>query len=60
MEDRIINRGKDRFAFRKGMDDFIVRYDMKKRQGKPKTKALANNTGMAPHSAQKNTISTRI
>ena len=26
MEDRIINRGKDWFAFRKGMDDFIVRY----------------------------------
>jgi len=60
MEDRIINRGKDWFAFKKGMDDFIVRYDMKKRQGKPKTKALANNTVMAPHSPQKNTISTRI
>lgn len=60
MEDRIINRGKDWFAFRKGMDDFIVRYDMKKRRGGTKTKGLVNDTAMAPHSPQKNTISTRI
>jgi hypothetical protein len=59
MKEDIIQRGKDWFQFRKGMDDYIMQQKSLKRGGIPKTKAIPNNTSMAPHSAQKSVISTR-
>lgn len=59
MKEDIIQRGKDWFQFRKGMDDFIMQQKSLKKGGKPKSKAIPNNTAIAPHSVQKTTISTR-
>jgi hypothetical protein len=59
MKEDIIQRGKDWFQFRKGMDDYIMQQKSLKRGGIPKTKAIPNNTSMAQHSAQKTVISTR-
>jgi hypothetical protein len=60
MKEDIINKGKDWFQFRKGMDDFILQTkSLKKANGKPKSKAIPNNTVLAPHSAQANVITTR-
>jgi hypothetical protein len=59
MKEDIINKGKDWFQFRKGMDDFIMQQKSLKKGGKPKSKAIPNNTVVAPHSAQANVISTR-
>lgn len=57
----IINKGKDWFQFRKGMLDYLtVTKGFKKLKGNPKTKAIPNNTTMAPHSPVKATIMTRI
>lgn len=59
MKEDIIQRGKDWFQFRKGMDDYIMQQKSLKKGGKPKSNAIPNNTVMAPHSVQKTTISTR-
>jgi hypothetical protein len=54
-----INRGKDWWAFNKGMKDYLMVYRGKKRRDKPKTNAIANNTMLAPHSAQRIGVTTR-
>ena len=59
MKEDIIQRGKDWFQFRKGMDDFIMQQKSLKKGGKSKSKAIPNNTTLAPHSVQKTVISTR-
>lgn len=60
MEDRIVNRGKDWFAFTKGMADYMVKPIPKKQRGEPKTSALPNNTRQAPHSPAKVTTRRRL
>lgn len=60
MEDRIINRGKDWFAFTKGMADYMVKPIPKKQRGEPKTSALPNDTRQAPHSPAKVTTRRRL
>jgi hypothetical protein len=53
------NRGKDWFATPKSTGDaFVSRFA--KRKGKPRTSAILNDTGMAPHSPRKTTILGRI
>lgn len=57
MED-IGNRGKDWFDLpRSTADAFTSR--VVKRRGKPKSSAILNDTGMAPHSPRKTTIMQR-
>lgn len=53
MKEEIIQKGKDWFQFRKGMDDFIMQQKSLKKGGKPKSKAIPNNTTLAPFSPQK-------
>ena len=61
MKEDIINKGKDWWAFRKGMDSFLKKTNAKKKHGKPKVNGIANNTMMAPHSAQaSNIVMTRL
>lgn len=60
MEDRIINRGKDWFAFTKGMADYMVKPIPRKRKGEPKTSGLANDTRQATHSPDKVTVRRRL
>lgn len=60
MEDRIVNRGKDWFAFTKGMADYMVKPIPKKQRGEPKTSALPNDTRQAPHSPAKVTTRRRL
>jgi hypothetical protein len=51
---------KDWFQFRKGMDDFLLATkNFEKKSGNPKTKNIANNSQVAPHSVQKIGITTR-
>jgi hypothetical protein len=53
------DRGKDWFATPKSTGDaFVSRFA--KRKGKPRTAAIPNDTGMAPHSPRKATILSRI
>ena len=52
-------QGKDWWAFNKNMKDYLMVYRGKKRRDKPKTNAIANNTMMAPHSAQRIGVTTR-
>lgn len=60
MKEEIIQRGKDWFQFRKGMDDYIMQTkSLIKSKKPPKTQSIGNNTMMAPHSAQKSVTSTR-
>ena len=61
MKEKIINRGKDWWAFRKGMDNYILQTkNMRKKNGEAKSKAIPNNTTMAPHSPMKFGVMTRI
>lgn len=53
------NRGKDWFALPKSTSDSIVRMVVK-RKGKPRSRAIPNDTGLAPHSAMKTTILSRL
>ena len=59
MEDRITNRGKDWFAFTKGMADYMVKPIPRKRRGRPETNGIANDTRQAPHSPTKITTEMR-
>lgn len=60
MKEEVIQRGKDWFQFRKGMDDYIMQTkSLIKSKKPPKTQSIGNNTMMAPHSAQMSVISTR-
>ncbi len=57
MKEGIIQRGKDWFQFRKGMDDYIMQTKSLIKSKKPSnTQSIGNNTMMAPHSAQKSVI----
>jgi hypothetical protein len=60
MEDRIINRGKDWFAFTKSMADYMVKPIPRKLRGEPKTKGITNDTRQAQHSPTKNTTRMRL
>lgn len=60
MEDRIVNRGKDWFAFTKGMADYMVKPIPRKKKGEPKTSGLGNDTRQAPHSPTKMTTRDRL
>jgi len=60
MEDRIINRGKDWFAFTKGMADYMVKPIPRKKRGDPKTSGVVNDTRLAPHSCTKITTRNRL
>lgn len=56
MKDQASNK-KDWFQFRKGMDDFLMATkNFSKKKSLPKTKSIANNTMLAPHSAQRTGI----
>jgi hypothetical protein len=59
MKEDIIQRGKDWFQFRKGMGDYIMQQKSLKKGKNSNSKAIPNNTVMAPHSVQKTTISTK-
>jgi len=52
-------QGKDWWSFNKGMKDYLMVYRGKKRRDKPKTNGIANNTTVAPHSAQRIGVTTR-
>jgi len=61
MKEDIIQRGKDWFQFQNGMADYLLAANSKKKYSKSKTKAIPNDTVMAPHSAQRsNIIMTRL
>lgn len=60
MKEEIINRGKNWFQFRKGMDDYIMQTkSLIKSKKPPKTQSIGNNTMIAPHSAQRSVIGLR-
>lgn len=59
MKEDIIQKGKDWFQFRKGMDDFIMQQKSLKKGKESKTRAIPNNTQIAPHSPRNIGVTTR-